>query len=68
MARSMWLAALAGAAAAAAVLRRRRERERERVEVAYTDGSSISIENGAPAAADLLAVARSALRTVDSGR
>ena len=66
--RSVWLVALAGGAAAAALMRRRRERERERVEVAYGDGSSVTLENGAPAAAELLAIARGALRAVDAGR
>ena len=66
--RSVVVALLAGAAAAAALLRRRREHDRERVEVAYGDGSSIALENGAPPAAELLAIARGALRVVDAGR
>lgn len=64
----LWLAALAGTAAAAAVQRRRRAREREEVEVTYDDGSSVVLENGAPVAAELLELARSALRSADAGR
>jgi len=64
----LWLAALAGTAAVAAVQRRRRAREREGVEVTYDDGSSVALESGAPAAAELLELARGALRSVDAGR
>ena len=65
--RSVWLAALA-VAGVAAVLRSRRGRERERVEVGYSDGATVALENGAPAASALLAVARSALRAAHAGR
>jgi hypothetical protein len=62
MRRLSLVGALAGAAAAAALLRRRSVERRERVDVYYDDGSMISLEDGAPDAAPLLALARDALR------
>jgi hypothetical protein len=42
-------------------LSRRRDERRERVHLYYDDGSTITLERGAPEAEQLLAVARSAL-------
>ncbi|HVM17479.1 MAG TPA: hypothetical protein VM290_07855 [Gaiellaceae bacterium] len=53
---------LVGAAGAAALLRRRSAERRERVDVYFEDGSMLSLEDGAPDAAQLLAHARDALR------
>ena len=64
----LWLTALAGVAAAAAASRRRRARGREEVEVTYGDGSKLTFETGEPAAAELLDLARRALRTAGTGR
>jgi hypothetical protein len=56
------LAALALLAAAALVGRRRRSSaRRERVRLFYADGSSVTLERGAPAADRLVALARQAL-------
>jgi hypothetical protein len=59
--------AVLGAAGAAALLRRRSAERRERVDVYYDDGSMISLEDGAPDAAPLLALARDALRAGGGG-
>jgi hypothetical protein len=50
-----------GAAAAAVVLVRRRASTAERVEVAYTDGSTATLEPGSVARDRLLALGRDAL-------
>jgi hypothetical protein len=42
-------------------LRLRRDRRRERVTVGYEDGSSVTVEAGAPEADRLLAIARTAV-------
>jgi hypothetical protein len=42
-------------------LLRRRDRRRERVHLHYDDGSSVTLEQGAPEAERLLALARAAL-------
>lgn len=42
-------------------LSRRREERRERVHLYYDDGSTVTLERGAPAAEGLLASARRAL-------
>jgi hypothetical protein len=52
------LAALGGVLVA---LRLRRDRRRERVTVGYEDGSSVTVEAGAPAADRLLEIARTAV-------
>ena len=51
-----------GALGALALLRRRAVERRERVDLYYGDGSMLSLEDGAPDAAPLLALARDALR------
>jgi hypothetical protein len=53
--------ALLLAAAGAVLLRRRTISRGEHVDLYYDDGSMISLENGAPDAERLLAIARSAL-------
>jgi hypothetical protein len=56
------LAALAFLAAAVLVGRRRRSSaRRERVRLFYADGSSVTLERGAPSADRLVALARQAL-------
>lgn len=60
--------ALLGAAAAAVLLRRRAAERRERVDLYYDDGSMLSLEDGAPEAGPLLAVAREAVRAAGPGR
>ena len=55
------VAVAAVAAGAVALARRRSVRRRERVDLYYEDGSMLSLEDGAPEAAPLLAVAREAL-------
>jgi hypothetical protein len=52
-----------GAAGAIALLRRRALERRERVDLYYGDGSMISLEDGAPDAAPLLALAHDVLRS-----
>jgi hypothetical protein len=61
MARNRLLAGLvlaAGAAAAATAYRRRAARRRERVDLYADDGAMVSVTDGAPEAARLLAIAR----------
>jgi hypothetical protein len=56
--------ALAGAAVAVALVRRRPARRRDRADLYYDDGSMLSLEDGAPDASPLVALAREALRAV----
>ena len=53
---------LAAAGGAALLLRRRRAAQQDRVDLYYADGSSISLEDGAPEGERLISLAREALR------
>ena len=53
---------LAAAGGAAVLLRRRRAARQDRVELYYADGSSISLEDGAPETERIVSLAREALR------
>jgi hypothetical protein len=64
MRRPSLVALLLAAAAAVVFLRRRKATRAERVDLYYEDGSMISLEDGAPEAERLLAVARDAVRSV----
>jgi hypothetical protein len=53
--------AAAGSLAASVAYRRRAARRRERVDLTFADGSSVSLADGTPEAARLLALAREVL-------
>jgi hypothetical protein len=62
MSRRSVLVLLAAFGGVLVALRLRRDRRRERVTVGYEDGSSVTVEAGAPEADRLLEIARTAVR------